>query len=47
MSYYDGVLAFKEWKRVNNPDGEFDWADLSDKERAIWAKREKEKNDSD
>ena len=44
MNYYSGVRAFKAWKRQNNPDASFDWADLSEQERKIWAKREQEKS---
>ena len=37
FSYYDGVLAFKQWQWKEDPFGK-DWADLSDQERADWAR---------
>lgn len=42
--YYDGVLAFRKF--FHGVDLGYDWADLSDQERAKWAKIEREqKND--
>jgi hypothetical protein len=41
--YYAGVLAFKRWQYAEaSSPFVYDWADLSDEERAEWAKIERE-----
>lgn len=40
--YYDGVLEFKRWQ-FESHNYNYDWADLSAKERKMWAKQEKDR----
>lgn len=44
MGYYDGVLEFKKWCRSLENPPDYDWADLTDNERRLWALREAEQH---
>lgn len=38
--YYDGIMAFKRWRNENSVT--YDWADLTDAQRAEWRRKEAE-----